>query len=210
MWATGSYTKTDASALRRSRLQPPTTKAFPLAAAIPAWSSPSGKGATVFQQSRQTIVAVNVANTNGAPVSLSTARTSTFCGPSAPSVQRSCATPRWSVISVPPKTLPPPATTRKFRTWPRTGPPPGVVTFTTSGLGSSSPAPPDCPSPETNWSERSPGAGGLTGRSQLMNDSAASASARHLQPLVIATPETALNGRLRSVCQRGKEYAFDR
>src|SRR5437764_14546905 len=99
--ATGSYTKTDASALRRSRLQPPTTKAFPLAAAIPAWSSPSGKGATAFQQSRQTIVAVNVANTNGAPVSLSTARTSPFYGPSAPSDQSSRATPRRALVRVP-------------------------------------------------------------------------------------------------------------
>src|SRR4051794_37155393 len=78
-----------------------------------------------------TAVALKVANTSAWPVTLSTARTSSVCGPAAvPSVQRSCATPSSLVALLPANTCPPPAVTTKFTTCPFTAWPLASVTFT--------------------------------------------------------------------------------
>ena len=98
-------------------------------------------------------VARKVANTSGAPVAASTARTSTrwlsAAAVEVPSVQRSRASPSSLVSAVPANTLPPPETTRKLTIWPCTGRPRASVTFATSALGSSVPATASCSSPLT-------------------------------------------------------------
>src|SRR5258705_924317 len=58
-------------------------------------------------------VAVKVANVTFSPVTLSTARASTCCGPEKPTVQRSCTMPSPPDIAAPANTLPPPETDRK-------------------------------------------------------------------------------------------------
>src|SRR5205809_3394334 len=101
-------------------------------------------------------VAVKIANVIFSPVTLSTARASTWCGPEKPTVQRSCTRPSPPDIAAPAKTLPPPETTTKFTIWPFTGWARESSTRATIGFGSSVPGGPLWLLPDTSDSVSGP------------------------------------------------------
>ncbi len=101
-------------------------------------------------------VAVKIANVSFAPVTLSTARASTLCGPEDPRVQRSCTMPSLPDNAPPANTLPPPETTTKLTIWSPTVWPRESSTRATSGFGNSVPGGAVWLSPETTDRDSSP------------------------------------------------------
>src|SRR3989442_1583638 len=101
-------------------------------------------------------VAVKIANVSFAPVTLSTARASSCCGPAARRAQRSWTMPSPPLIAAPANTLPPPETTTKLTICPLTGRPRESSTRATSGSGNSVPGGADWLLPDTSDRESGP------------------------------------------------------
>src|SRR6185295_12099307 len=140
--------------------EPPVSASFTTAVrsnGLPETGSAGDVAASVTAGGATSVsVAVKIANVSFAPVTLSTARASTRCGPEAPRVQRSWAMPSGPVIAAPANTLPPPETTTKLTICPFTAWARESTTSTTSGSGSSVPGGPVWLSPDTTDMESGP------------------------------------------------------